>query len=396
MNIKLTKKQKKLLYKYAITIIIIALAVICGLGLWTLFFAVAAIISIPAVFSFIRKKTKVNKFILGGLVFVLVFVGLIFFSNTDGRITKIAQDNGLIESTTGISETKKANSSKSSKTKFKSSDDIKADVESVPSVSSNNIPSYNGDAYIVVDNNLPSFSENEKKNKKSFEKYSNHDTLGRCSTAYANVCKDTMPKEKRGSISEVKPSGWVSCKYDFVDGQSLYNRCHLIGFQLTAENANEKNLITGTRYMNTQGMLPFENMVADYVKETGNHVLYRVTPVYKNKELVARGVQMEAYSVEDNGDGICFNVYCFNIQPGVIINYANGISKSDGTLDKTTAKPVDNEKNQVYILNNKSKKFHYPDCKNVKDISKENKSEYKGRRTGLINRGYEPCGSCNP
>lgn len=187
------------------------------------------------------------------------------------------------------------------------------------------IPAYSGDPYVILNDNQPDFDA-EDLTTNSFEQYSDLDALNRCGPAYANIGKDLMPTEKRGSISNVKPSGWVTAKYDNVDGKYLYNRCHLIGYQLTGENANEKNLITGTRSMNVDGMLPFENMVADYVKETGNHVLYRVTPVFEGDNLVASGVQMEALSVEDKGEGVCFNVYTYNNQPGITINYATGES----------------------------------------------------------------------
>ena len=190
------------------------------------------------------------------------------------------------------------------------------------------IPEYSGEPYIEINGNEPDFSE-EECSEDSFEVYSELDDLGRCQTADANVGTDLMPTEKRGSIGQVKPSGWQTVKYDVVDGNYLYNRCHLIGYQLSGENANEKNLITGTRYMNVEGMLPFENMVADYVKETDNHVLYQVTPVYDGDNLVADGVQMEAYSVEDEGDGISYNVYVYNVQPGIEIDYATGESTID-------------------------------------------------------------------
>ena len=179
------------------------------------------------------------------------------------------------------------------------------------------IPAFSGQPYVVLHDNKPDFSESDF-SESSFERYSPLDSLGRCGAAFANIGRDIMPTEKRGAIGQVKPSGWQVAKYDSVDGKYLYNRCHLIGYQLSAENANKQNLITGTRYMNVQGMLPFENMVADYVKETGNHVLYRVTPVFQGKELVARGVQIEAESVEDKGAGICFNVYCYNVQPSTM------------------------------------------------------------------------------
>lgn len=195
-----------------------------------------------------------------------------------------------------------------------------------------NLPAYSGEAYVELNNNLPSFKTSDL-TKKAFEKYSDLDEPGRCGAAYANVCKETMPTEERGAIGMIKPSGWQTVKYDNVDGKYLYNRCHLIGFQLTGENANEQNLITGTRYLNVEGMLPFENMVADYVESTDNHVLYRVTPIFKGDNLLASGVQMEAYSVEDKGKGVCFNVYCYNVQPGITIDYSDGSSKlSDGTI----------------------------------------------------------------
>ena len=200
----------------------------------------------------------------------------------------------------------------------------------------NNLPVYSGEAYVELNDNVPSFSKNDMTTK-AFEKYSELDDLGRCGVAYANVCRETMPTEERGNIGMIKPSGWQTVKYDNVDGKYLYNRCHLIGYQLTAENANEKNLITGTRYLNIEGMLLFENMVADYIDETDNHVLYRVTPIFKGNNLLASGVQMEAYSVEDKGKGVSFNVYCYNVQPGITIDYTNGDSKlSDGTIASIT------------------------------------------------------------
>lgn len=189
-----------------------------------------------------------------------------------------------------------------------------------------NLPEYDGNSYVIVNDNIPYFKE-EEYTTNSFEKYSELDLLGRCGVASANISKDLMPTEKRGSIGMIKPSGWHTIKYDHIDGKYLYNRCHLIGYQLTGENANEKNLITCTRSMNTKGMLQFENMVTKYIKDTGNHVLYRVTPVFEGNNLVATGVEMEAYSVEDNGKGIKFNVFVYNIEDGIIIDYKTGDSK---------------------------------------------------------------------
>ncbi len=187
------------------------------------------------------------------------------------------------------------------------------------------VPVYAGEPYVFLNDNQPDFSLDDFTTTE-FETYSELDWLGRCGVAYANICVELMPTEERGEIGMIKPSGWHTVKYDVVDGKYLYNRCHLIGFQLAGENANEQNLITGTRYLNVVGMLPFENMVAEYVEETGNHVLYRITPIFEGNELVARGVQMEAISVEDEGEGVCFNVFVYNVQPGVEIDYSTGES----------------------------------------------------------------------
>lgn len=250
------------------------------------------------------------------------------------------------------------------------------------------IPEYDEEPYVVLNNNEPEFDE-EDFSDESYEYYSELDSYERCGVAIANIGVDLMPTEERESIGQVKPSGWQTVKYDNVDGKYLYNRCHLIGFQLSGENANKKNLITGTRYLNVEGMLPFENMVADYVKETENHVLYRVTPIFESDNLVASGVQMEAWSVEDEGDGICFNVYVYNVQPGIEIDYATGNSweaKSESSSDEVV----------TYILNTNNKKFHSEDCSSVKNMKEENKQEYKGTRSDLIKQGYEPCGNCSP
>ena len=252
-------------------------------------------------------------------------------------------------------------------------------------VSLDQIPPYFGQAYVPIDDNVPGFTEDELTTD-SYEYYSPLDELGRCGFARSCVGVDLMPTEERGSIGSVKPSGWQTVKYDCVDGKYLYNRCHLIGFQLTGENANKQNLITGTRYMNVDGMLPFENMVADYVKETENHVLYRVTPFFEGENLVASGVQLEAKSVEDQGQGVCFNVYVYNCQPGVVIDYATGESR----LEERTG----DEKE--YVLNTSSKKFHLPSCSGAASIGEANRQDFSGSREELMNRGYDPCGTCKP
>ena len=258
------------------------------------------------------------------------------------------------------------------------------------SVSLDSIPEYSGDPYVVVNNNVPFFPKEDLK-AEAFESYGDLDSLGRCTVAYSMVGTETMPTEERGSIGQVKPTGWHAVKYDNVDGKYLYNRCHLIGYQLTAENANVKNLITGTRYLNVQGMLPFENLTADYIKETGKHVLYRVTPVFEGDNLVASGVLMEGESVEDDGEAIQFCVYVYNVQPGIIIDYATG----DSRLDDGTGGSFQNAR-KTYVLNTNSKTFHKPDCGSVGKIKDSNKQTFVGTREEAIKNGYSPCKSCNP
>lgn len=290
-----------------------------------------------------------------------------------------------------------------------------ADAEDVDSV-----PEYEGDAYVTLNQNEPEFEQADMTTE-AFEEYSELDDLGRCGEAYANICQEIMPTEERGAIGMVKPSGWHTVKYnDLIDGNYLYNRCHLIGYQLAGENANEENLITGTRYLNVEGMLPFENMVADFVEETGYHVLYRVTPVYEGDDLVAVGVQIEALSVEDEGEGICFNVYCYNVQPGITIDYSDGESsrsehaeeevrlaeekKEERRGDQETQASVQENavsgetvsEETTYILNTNTKKFHRPDCGSVDTIKEQNKKEVAQSREELIKEGYDPCGKCNP
>ncbi len=282
------------------------------------------------------------------------------------------------------------------------------------------IPAYSGTPYTEVNGNQPYFTE-EELTTQSFETYSELDSLGRCGMAYANVGQDLMPTEPRGEIGAVKPSGWHLVKYDNVDGKYLYNRCHLIAYMLAAENANPQNLITGTRYLNVQGMLPFETKVCDYVKNTGNHVLYRVTPIFDGDNLLADGVLMEAYSVEDAGEGICFCVFAYNVQPGIGIDYATGDNwaESSGTYQSTEASVAEETpapqpetdtavqitpelsapqetQQTTYVLNTNTMKFHYPTCSSVDDMKEKNKQIYTGSRDEVINMGYVPCKRCNP
>lgn len=294
-------------------------------------------------------------------------------------------------------------------------------------VSLDAIPAYDGKAYVAVNNNEPFFTDSDMTTT-AFENYSDLDSLGRCGVAYANICKEIMPTEKRGKIGMIKPSGWHTVKYDVIKDRYLYNRCHLIGYQLAGENANPKNLITGTRYLNVEGMLPFENLVADYVNNTGNNVLYRVTPMFSGSNLVANGVLIEAKSVEDNGGGILFNVYCYNVQPGVGINYENGDSWLDGTTpqnegsqssagsvagasagesgssssttgsvasgsDSSAAEnsvsDSSNSETMVHITAT-GKKYHRAGCRTLK------KSDTEVTLDEAKSMGLSPCGICNP
>ena len=331
------------------------------------------------------------------------------------------------------------------------------------------IPDWDGDEehpYIEINGNVPEFEESEiswaeqaadsdvSNQDAEYEVFGSMDKLGRCGSAIACVSEETMPEGERGSIGMIKPSGWQLDKYDFIDnGGYLYNRCHLIGWQLTGQNDEERNLITGTRYMNTAGMLPFENEVAEYVRSTGNHVLYRVTPIFKGKELLARGVEMEAYSLEDEGIGVAFNVFCYNVQPGVSIDYKTGENELDestlpvgiaageklteedaldgGQADSNKADSTENGSDPskaggtengsdsdrsdssgsgsgesypdldvpdgvTYILNTNTMRFHSIDCKGARTIKEHNREWFYGTRDEAIEKGFVPCGMCNP
>ncbi len=293
-----------------------------------------------------------------------------------------------------------------------------AEIDAESAVDIKSVPKYSGTPYVVINGGNPSFSE---KDRERVEEYSELDKYGRCGIAFANVSKDIMPTSARESIGEVRPSGWHTVKYEkIIKDRYLYNRCHLIAFQLAGENANEKNLITGTRYLNVEGMLPFENKVADYVNATGNHVLYRVRPIFKGSDLVARGVQMEAKSVEDNGKGISFNVYCYNVQPGIRINYKDGSSQAENKVQKNKNKKAERSKKNTkkkksgnlkktkkveedngvkvslhYIANTNTGKFHISTCRYVKRMNASNMYE-SDNRDELVSSGYVPCKVCRP
>ena len=338
-------------------------------------------------------------------------------NETINEVTNELTDNNVndekLEENNIVEENVVENSEETNKENTNNEENVKTTL-TLPNISLSNIPEFSSSPYTSINNGNPYFAESDLTTS-SFEKYSNLDSLGRCGVAYACVGKDIMPTEKRGAIGSVKPSGWHTIKYDGIDGKYLYNRCHLIGYQLTGENANPKNLITGTRYLNTKGMLPFENMVADYVKETSNHVMYKVTPIFQGNNLVASGVLIEAESVEDNGAGIKFNVYCYNVQPGISINYENGDSSQVGSANtgstnnssqtsnssQNSNKNIeqsnsDNKQTNTYILNKNTKKFHNVNCKSASKIKDSNKEQFTGTRQELIDKGYEPCKICNP
>ncbi len=272
-----------------------------------------------------KDKIKTSNKRLCKVLPALILVLSLVLSLAGCSGADIANSINQLQNESTTSQTDKADSSSSSN-KNNSADKNDSQVVGTDSADWRaTLPEYSDSPYVIVNNNEPFFTENDM-TASSFEYYGELDELGRCTVAYASIGKDLMPTEKRGSIGSVKPTGWHTVKYDIVDGKYLYNRCHLIGYQLTAENANKNNLITGTRYLNVDGMLLFENMVADYIKETNNHVLYRVTPIFTGDNLLADGVLMEAKSVEDNGEGITYNVFCYNVQPGVKIDYATGDS----------------------------------------------------------------------
>lgn len=367
---------------------------------------------------------QIKKYLI--IAIVVFFVSMTCFETTapeveiqdKGNVDIYSEDKQDIQDGTYTANENENTTNEENKSESESAKNgyTKADIDKAIS----EVPAYSSEAYAVVNNNIPFFNDTDLTTK-SYESYSNLDSLGRCGVAVSSIGKDIMPTENRGNIGSIKPTGWHSVRYDGIDGNYLYNRCHLIGYQLTGENANEKNLITGTRYMNVTGMLPFENMVADYIKETNNHVLYRVTPVFEGDNLLTSGVLIEAKSVEDDGAGIEFNVYCYNVQPGVTIDYATGESSGPefkgsssssetnaanketsttttvvNTDSKTESNTNTNTNTTTYILNTNTKKYHRPSCGSVSTIKESNKQTYEGTSEELDLKGYEPCKRCNP
>ena len=266
-------------------------------------------------------------------------------------------------------------------------------LEAPRGFSYDDVPAYSGAPSAEMNGNIPYFTQDDLM-RGPFEEYSDLDEFGRCGPAFALVGPETMPTVERGSIGMVKPSGWQIAEYDWIDGRYLYNRCHLIAYSLASENENELNLITGTRSMNVAGMLPFEEQVASYIDRTKNHVLYRVTPVFEGKNLIASGVLMEAESVEDNGAGVRFCAWCYNVEPGVTIDYATGNNWANDSAPEQSAQGEESE--HAFILNTRTFRFHRPNCPSVADMSPKNKQPFDGTREEALQMGYKPCGVCNP
>lgn len=368
-------------------------------------------------FSFRQKKKRKSGIrIAATIIIVMIIVGCAAL-----LISKLLIDN------------KKQSSSNQSKNeigeivetheKTSENDDLESDLFYDSTSFLKSIPTWEGYAFTYVNDNQPDFTTDEVWTATQ-ESLDPLDALGRCGAANSCIGQDGMPTEPRGDISSVKPTGWRTDRYDFVEGELLFNRCHLIGHQLSGDDAIPRNLITGTSYLNRDGMLQFENAIASYVKNTNNHVMYRVVPIFAGDELVARGVHMEAVSVEDNGEGLAFNVFCYNVQPGVDIDYKDGDNKLSedtsmlrdyqagkylimadmhGKLPSTDQEFKGLEENQdqksnavTYVLNTSSGRFHYPDCSGVSDMAEHNKQVVQSTREELINRGFKPCGNCKP
>ena len=331
-----------------------------------------------------------NKRIIVVAVCVIAFLALL--CRSDNSIAPIITEQSKTTTDAevdNLSTTEPTNTVEHTQSDTFTSNDLPFDLS--------DIPSYSGSPYCEVNNNQP-FFQADKLTTESFKQFSELDSLGRCGVAFACIGTDSLPTEERGAIGMIKPSGWHTVRYDdIIEDKYLYNRCHLIAFELSGENANPQNLITGTRYMNIKGMLPIENRVHSYVENTNQHVMYRVTPVFEGDNLVATGVLMEGYSVEDDGEGICFNVFCYNVQPHIKINYADGTSEIAflPELEKTTE--VANDDSAItYVLNTNTKKFHYPYCDSVNEMKEKNKQVFTGTREEANEMGYSPCGRCKP
>lgn len=351
-----------------------------------------------------RRKKKTSLLAAGvcfGFVFLIILFCLVKGNNEETQnvtttVAPVSTSDTLIETTNEIESQVTTFSMPETTT-------VQSTIVSAPEFNILEIAEYSGTPYVEINGNLPYFVEDDYTTT-TYEYYSPLDSLGRCGFACACIGVEIFPTEPRGEIGDIKPSGWHTVRYDdIITDRYLYNRCHLIGYQLSGENNNPLNLITGTRYMNIEGMLPFENRVYDYILSTNNHVLYRSTPIFENENLVASGVLLEAFSVEDYGKGICFNVFTYNVQPGIIVDYATGeshyamVQEDDQTdvPERTITEDI-TEPEITYILNRNSKKFHYPTCSSVEDMKESNKIYSHDSRDTIISSGYVPCKRCNP
>lgn len=345
-----------------------------------------------------KKMNNIKSKTLSALLIFTVILSLCSCENNkNNKQTKNQIDTNSVESTYNRSLPTEIETTELKETEIEKVETQKgSDFE----FTYKDIPEYNGNPSVIINGNEPAFAEDEITTD-VFEKYSDLDSLGRCHVAFANICEEIMPTEQRGAIGHIKPSGWNTIKYpDLIEDNYLYNRCHLIAYSLAGENDNEKNLITGTHYLNYEGMQPYELEVLNFIRYTKSdaHVLYRVTPIYKDDELVARGVLMEALSVEDKGEGIKFCVFVYNVQPGIELNYATGDSKAieEPNTTETEIQSTTSGNDEYYILNTNTHRFHKPDCDSVNQMSDRNKAEYHGSREDLVSKGYKPCGNCHP
>lgn len=434
-------KKGAVIARWIFSVIMLLCVFGCGFHFSALFCLAAGLLIMPIKpIQKLLKKFKIKNWLAILLSVVLFFAGVLMSPTGDTPDTDTGDDTSISttvdddtssttdttdnsETTSGTESTSKSedettdNSSTDTTTSANTSNSTDTEKTTASSgvgkgkaspVSLSSIPAYSGKPYVTVDSNVPNFSASELTTK-GYETYSNLDSLGRVGVAIASVGKDTMPVdgETRGDISSVKPTGWVQAKYDCVNGGWLYNRCHLIGWQLSAENANKKNILTGTTYLNISGMLPFENMVADYIDETGNHVAYRITPIYSGNNLLASGVQMEAYSVEDNGEGISFNIYCYNVQPDVTIDYATGKSTGPSSSETTSSTTTTTTPSTETTTNNNTqqdtssetvyvtatgKKYH--STKSCSGLSNAN-AIYESTLSDAEEDGLEPCKKCH-
>ncbi|MDO4663912.1 MAG: DNA/RNA non-specific endonuclease [Erysipelotrichaceae bacterium] len=335
-----------------------------------------------------------NLFLFLCLITTMIGCGA---DSSSSLASSLVNSQEIVEQSTTSNSISEEQSAQSSTSAIQSQEDQQPNPAKLP-ITLADIPEYSGQPYVEINGNVPYFEENEKTTT-AFQHYFELDELGRVTMAYGSLGQEILPEEERGDISSIHPTGWVQNRYECIkDGQALYNRCHLIAFSLSGQNANPKNLMTGTRYMNVKGMQPFESRTLDFIRKTNKHVMYQVTPLFEGDNLVANGVLMQAKSVEDDGQGLSFNVFCYNVQPGICINYRTGENWLEQGQAETsqTNNPQSDQQAQDYVLNTRSHKFHDPSCDSVDDMSQRNRKDVHETRDDLIAQGYTPCQRCNP